>query len=536
MVLSGAKLSDLWLSTPAVVAVSCAVFVIGYLAAPSERERAVLRLPKPSGYLPILGNTLVVARAQRSGRFHDWILDHCRKWHGKPWCMHVLGKEPTVILSSPEAFEDVQKTQFEAFGKNPAFTETAADVLGQGIFAVSGPLWQHQRKTASHLFSAQMIQQAMEVVVADRCEALVKRLDSVARQAHASDRVVSLKPVLDLFTMDVFAKVGFGVDLHGIETNRNFELLDAFERSFIRALERFQEPRWYWRLLRFLNRGPEKQLAKDMKHINDMVYGVIARSMEEKINGGTGATVDEHARKDLISLFLDKASVDYANGEQTATDPKLMRDFAVSFLAAGRDSTSTTMSWFVLMMNRYPKVLARVRQEINEYLPDLATGKQRAPNMEEIQRLVYLDAAVKETLRLFPVASISGRIATRDVTMYDGTFLKKGTRVYMPHYTMGRMSTIWGSDVEEFKPERWIDAATGKLLVVSPFKFSVFLGGPRVCLGMKFALSEIKITLATLLSQFDFETLKDPFDYTYHSSVSLKIKGGLDVTVTQIEA
>ncbi|ETK84158.1 hypothetical protein L915_10849 [Phytophthora nicotianae] len=142
------NVEELW-PWPTLVAVVCLAFILGYLAIPSVQARAVMHLPKPPGYLPILGNTLLVARVQLSGRFHDWALSNCRKYNGKPWCMHILGKAPTVFVCTPEAFEDVQKTQYDAFGKNPLFVEAAADVLGQGVFAISGPLWHRQRKTAS---------------------------------------------------------------------------------------------------------------------------------------------------------------------------------------------------------------------------------------------------------------------------------------------------------------------------------------------------------------------------------------------------
>jgi cytochrome P450 len=514
-----------WPSTAVLV---CVAFILGYLAIPSAQTRAVLHLPKPPGYVPILGNTLLVARVQLSGRFHDWAHANCRKYQGQPWCMHVLGKAPTVFVCTPEAFEDVQKTQYEAFGKNPLFVEAATDVLGQGVFAISGLLWYHQRKTASRLFSAQMSQYNMDVVVPGKCESLMRRLEAAAEQEHPSDRVVSLKWLLDLFTMDVFCRVGFGIEMEGMERQQIVAMLEALQRSSARIVGRILEPSWCWKLRRHLNVGSEKQFATDMKRVNDMLYGFIARSMEVKASRGDAD--DASPRMDLISLYLEEETAD--NGNDAPFEPKKLRDFLVGFLAAGQDTTATAMSWFVVMINRYPDVLRRVRQEIEDELPGLASGKKRVPSLEDTQQLVYLEAAIKETQRLFPVAPISGRTATRDVTMSNGVFLAKGTSVHMPHYSMGRMKAVWGEDAEEFRPERWIDPDTGRVAAVSPFKFSAFYGGPHTCLGMKFAISEIKVTLATLLSRFDFQTSRDPFDYTYRMALSLRIDGGLDVAVS----
>ncbi|ETL90735.1 hypothetical protein L917_10650 [Phytophthora nicotianae] len=376
-----------------------------------------------------------------------------------------------------------------------------------------------------------MMQYAMEVVVPDKGEELVKRLNGICLTEKESERVVNMKRLLDLYTMDIFAKVGFDVDLNGVESDENAELLDSFERMSARLLERIQLPVWVWKLLRWLNVGAEKQLAEDIKVVNDLVYGVISRSIDEKNRQG----VKENSRKDLITLFIEKSEVEYTKGVHTKKDLKLMRDFVISFLAAGRETTATTMSWVILMLNRYPKVLERVRQEIKDKLPDLVSGNMRSPTLEDTQQLVYLEAVVRETLRLFPVAAVSGRSATRDVRLYEGTLIKAGTRIVLPHYCMGRMMTVWGPDVDEFKPERWIDPISGKIKMVSPFKFSVFFGGPRICLGMKFALVEVKITLAKLLSQFDFKTVKDPFDFTYRASITLQIKGPFDVVVSRLK-
>ncbi|KAG3118272.1 hypothetical protein PI125_g3059 [Phytophthora idaei] len=384
-----------------------------------------MHLPKLPGYLPILGNTLLVARVQLSGRFHDWALDNCRKYGGKPWCMHILGKAPTVFVCTPEAFEDVQKTQYEALGKNPLFVEAATDVLGQGVFAISGPLWHHQRKTASRLFSTQMIQHNMDVVVPDKCKELMKRLDIAAQQENT---VVSLKWMLDLFTMDVFCKVGFGIEMQGMERQKIIAMLEAVQRSSARVVGRILEPSWCWKLRRYLNIGAERQFATDMTRVNDMLYGFITRSIQDKANCG-----GSECRMDLISLYLEQHAVD--NGKDAPFHPKMLRDFLVSFLAAGQDTTATAMSWFLVIINRYPKILENVRREIHDKLPNLASGKQKVPSLEDTHRLVYLEAAIKETLRLFPVAPISGRTAMRDVTMSNGEFLAKGTSVHMPHYT-----------------------------------------------------------------------------------------------------
>ncbi|CEG44531.1 Cytochrome P450, E-class, group I [Plasmopara halstedii] len=520
-----------WMS-PVSVAMSSLAVLLVYLAIPSAHDRAVKHLPAPEKDYPILGHTLEILKAQKSRKSLDWVLKYCRKFQGKPWRFRIFGRHSTIVVCSPQIFEDVQKTQFDAFDKSPRVSEAMYDVLGQGIFAISGPLWQHQRKTASHLFTTQMVQYAMEEVVPKKLEMLMKRLNEICAGEEKSSKVVDMKRMMNMYTMDVFAQVGFDVDVQSVESGQNAELMESLDRISRRVLERIQQPAWVWKLQRWLNVGAEKHLAKDVKLVDNLVFGVISRSIETKKQQEAKTS----SRKDLISLFIEKSEIEYTKGVHTQNDVKLMRDFVLSFLVAGRETTATAMSWVILMFNRYPNVLKRVRQELVDKFPDLTSDNLHVLNLENLCQLVYLEAVVRETLRLFPVAPVSGRSTTRDVWLCEGTFVKAGTRVIMPHYAMGRMSTVWGPDVEEFKPERWIEPISGKIKIVSPFKFSVFLGGPRICLGMKFALAEIKLTLAKLVSKFEFRTVKDPFDFTYCSTITLQIKGPVDVIVSRIES
>ncbi|GAB9475659.1 Cytochrome p450 [Globisporangium polare] len=520
------------LLTPGVAVLACAVALLGYMITPSPQDRAVHHLPTPTSTLPLFDNTLDFLTTYRE-KLYDFFLDNTLKQSGKMWRMKAMGRPVAVVLTTPEAFEHVLKTKFEDFGKGPRFWKTMEDLMGNGIFAVDGTLWMHQRKTASHLFSLQMMHDTVEQTVVHYTTILCERLGEIS----SANETVNFKRLLDIFTMDVFTKIGFGVDLNSLRSSENQAFLDAFERASLGLLLRFQVPTWYWQLKKKLNIGSERVMAEDIKTLNTMVYDIISRSMarrrsSEKAGGGH----DPSSGRDLISLFLEKEETEYANGEQTKTDASFIRDMAVSFLAAGRDTTSQSMTWLILMLNRNPRVLQKVREELNEQLPGLFDGSKTVPSMEDVQQLTYLEAAIRESLRLNPVVGANSRMALRDTTLHDGTFIKKGTRVGLHSYVLGRLPWVWGDDACEYKPERWIDAETGKLMQVSPFKFQAFLGGPRTCIGMKFALMEMKMAMAAVLSKFEITTVKEPFDFQYRATLTMTIKGPVDVTITPLEA
>ncbi|KAE9180464.1 hypothetical protein PF004_g24838 [Phytophthora fragariae] len=180
----------------------------------------------------------------------------------------------------------------------------------------------------------------------------------------------------------------------------------------------------------------------------------------------------------------------------------------MNFLLAGSETTSFSLSWVIVNLNRYPDVLAKLRSEFREKLPGLMT-------------------VVKESLRLYVTAI--NRVANQSTTLSDGTFVPLGCGVMVPLYAAARMKDVWGEDADEYKPERWSE--TGKLKHVSSFKFVSFITGPRQCIGMRFALLQMRIAIAVLFSRFDLKTVEDPFEITYDIAFTLPVEGPLNVSV-----
>lgn len=202
---------------------------------------------------------------------------------------------------------------------------------------------------------------------------------------------------------------------------------------------------------------------------------------------------------------------------------------AVNFFFAGKDTSSFVLSWFIVMMNRHPQVLRTIRDEIRDQLPELLSGEIDAPSMEQLGRLPYLEAAMRENLRLN--TSMTTRSPNQDTTLSCGTFIPKNSVVCVCHYASARLKSTWGDDAAEYKPERWLDPDTGKLRQFSPYQFVTFLAGPRQCIGMRFAMLELRMVASVLCSRFNIKTVEDPFSLTYELSTVFPVKGRLMCTV-----
>jgi cytochrome P450 len=195
----------------------------------------------------------------------------------------------------------------------------------------------------------------------------------------------------------------------------------------------------------------------------------------------------------------------------------------LNLFLASSTSTSVTMCWFLVHISRHPHVLRKIRDEMRVQLPELGTC---VPTMDELARLPYLEAAIKESLRL--CVGVACCSANESTTLSDGTFVPLGCQMMIPLYATARMKSTWGSDAEEFNPERFIDEDTGGPKVLSPFTCLSFVGQ---CADRRFAMLEMKTLLASVLSRFDVHAIEDAVPVQSGFSLILPVNGDLMVHV-----
>ncbi|PNX86088.1 cytochrome p450, partial [Trifolium pratense] len=217
--------------------------------------------------------------------------------------------------------------------------------------------------------------------------------------------------------------------------------------------------------------------------------------------------------------------------EQSTITDKSLRDIILTFIIAGKDTTANTLSWFFYMLCKNPLVEDKIVQEIKDVTSsnesELSNIDEFVSNLTDVilDKMHYLHAALTETLRLYPVIPVNGRITDAPDVLPDGHKIEKGDGVYYLSYAMGRMSSIWGEDAEEFRPERWIN--NGIFQPESPFKFIAFHAGPRMCLGKDFAYRQMKIVAMAILHFFKFKLANGTQNVTYEVMFTLHLDKGL---------
>ncbi|XP_059634032.1 cytochrome P450 704C1-like [Cornus florida] len=420
-----------------------------------------------------------------------------------------------IYTADPANVEYMLKTNFENYGKGEYNYTILRDLLGDGIFTVDGDKWRQQRKVSSYEFSTRVLRDFSSTVFRKN----VAKLANIVSEAASSNQTMDIQDLFMKSTLDSIFKVAFGVELDSMcgSSEEGAKFSNAFDDSSATTLLRYVDISW--KIKKALNIGSEAKLKKNMKLVDDFVYKLI-RGKIEKLNKSQDDSSLE--KEDILSRFL----------QLSETDPEYLRDIILNFIIAGKDTTAAALSWFIYMLCKHPAIQERLAQEIKEAtnMKEITDVANFAASLSEeaLEKMQYLHAALTETLRLYPSVPVDAKICFSDDTLPDGFSVRKGDMVAYQPYAMGRMRFIWGDNAEEFKPERWLDES-GIFRQESPFKFTAFQAGPRICLGKEFAYRQMKIFAAVLLGCFVFKLSDDKKAVNYRTMITLHIDGGLHV-------
>ncbi|ONK75171.1 uncharacterized protein A4U43_C03F14100, partial [Asparagus officinalis] len=394
------------------------------------------------------------------------------------------------------------------------------DLTGDGIFAVDGLKWRHQRKVASLEFSRRSLRDYSNTVF----KANSAKLASIVSDAAKSNSIIDVQELFMKSTMNSICQVAFGMELNSICGNsKEFSrFLEAFDAASSLISFRFVDVSW--KLKKFLNIGFEAELKRRIEEVNEFLYNIIRYKI---IEASKNQNVALTKKMDVLSRLLDEKEKDPQN-----ITTKYLRDIILSFIVAGKDTIAVTLTWFVYMLCKHPSIEAKAFKEVISVTKGL--GKSESINEfistltdETHENMHYLHAVLTETLRLYPAVPMDPKICFNDDVLPDGYNIRKGDMVIYLPYAMGRMKFIWGDDAELFRPERWLNDA-GVFSPESPFKFTAFQAGPRICLGKEFAYRQMKMIAAVLLRFFTFE-LRDKISPKYKIMFTLNIEKGLHV-------
>ncbi|KAG7386831.1 hypothetical protein PHYPSEUDO_015229 [Phytophthora pseudosyringae] len=474
--------------------------------------------------IPLLGNTLELVA--NTPRIQHWISDRFQERDGQPFAIRLVGKNDLIYLAKPEHLEQVLREQSSSFNKGFDMYVMLSDYMGDGILLVNGDRWKYHRKVLVNLFSARALRDFMTPVVQKNVQVLL----NIFSEASETGEALDVYKLMNKFTFETFAEIGFGQKLENLKSADDHPFEVAFDEAHCISTDRFAFPVWLWKLKRWLNVGSERRLRDFMLVINKFLMDTISVTMERRrTRQATTKLKSQTANKDIVSIILDSMET----SGQTIS-PADLRDIAFAGMIAGRDTTADALSWLMHMLHHNPRVLKKLREEIIAKLPLIADSESYVPSMEEVQELPYLEATIREVLRLFPPVPTIPYHCIRDTVFPDGTFIPGGSAILLSLYSASRLESAWGPDAASFVPERFLDKESGDLLPVSSAKFAAFSAGPRVCVGRSLALLELKLVVSSLVNRFNAVEMTRQ-NVTYGRGVTLRMKNPLMMKVYKVE-
>eukprot|EP00252_Welwitschia_mirabilis_P024417 TRINITY_DN7237_c0_g1_i1.p1 TRINITY_DN7237_c0_g1~~TRINITY_DN7237_c0_g1_i1.p1 ORF type:complete len:516 (-),score=75.30 TRINITY_DN7237_c0_g1_i1:227-1774(-) len=475
---------------------------------------------------PIVGS--LPGLVKNKSRMHDWIAENLQKTGGTyRTCICAIPFLSThvTVTCNPKNLEHILRARFDNYPKGPHWQAAFHDLLGSGIFNSDGEIWLIQRKTAALEFTTKTLRNAMARWVN---RSIKKRLWPILIDAQNLQKPVDLQDLLLRLTFDNICGLAFGKDPEtlapGLPSN---PFANAFDTATEATLRRYLFPKPLWRLYQMLGLGMETDLRESVAKVEDYLSKIISLRKLDLSAKSNQEEPDKH--DDLLSRFMKKKD---SNGE--AYSESFLQQVALNFILAGRDTSSVALSWFFWLLTQNPRVEDKILEELSEVLKETRgsdTSKWVGEPLvfEEVDKLIYLKAALSETLRLYPSVPQDSKYVLKDDRLPDGTFVPGGSSITYSIYAVGRMQSIWGPDCLEFRPERWIKDGRFEAPTDS-YKFIAFNGGPRICLGKDLAYLQMKSIASAILLRHKVSLLPG-HPVCQKMSLTLFMKYGLKVFI-----
>ncbi|RFU80837.1 cytochrome p450 alkane hydroxylase [Trichoderma arundinaceum] len=380
----------------------------------------------------------------------------------------LTGSKRVLITRDPEQIKAILATKFSHFGHGPMWHKLWRPFLGDGIFGVDGQIWHDSRSMIRPMFVRDRLH---NLVIFDSC---TSRLLSKIPSAGIT---VDLKELFYRWSLDTTTEFLLGENVHSLDFPDN-EVFNAMH-----VAQRIQIP--------IAPLIPKGEYYRAIRKIEEFIEPAIARTLAIP-----PAQLEELSKSDKEFSFLHSIA-------RYTRDPKVIRDQIMSVLLAGRDTTAATLSWAMYELSNYPNIWAKLRKEVLNEL-----GPRATPTYEALKDLTYLKNILNETLRLHPAAPLNMRQALETTTVPGrpgeaDIVLLKGDSVTINTLGMHTCADLYPpvsdrfADPKIFSPERW-EHWTPK-----PWTYAPFSGGPRMCAGQNFALTEMAFCLVRLAQQFE---------------------------------
>lgn len=424
------------------------------------------------------------------------------------------------MTCDPENLKAILATQFEDFDLGERHKHMLP-LLGDGIFTLDGAGWYHSRLLLRPQFSRQQISHVIAL------ERHVQNALSLCSSAYKDNTFLDVQELFLNLSMDSATEFFFGESVCTL-TGGNPNMPDAinFGKAFDIAQDGLMKRAQAQKLYFLIN---SKKFRDACNMCKDLTEYYVKASIE-RVNSSKAAETSIDQENQEKYIFLDELA-------KATTDVNVLRDQALNLLIAGRDTVASLMSWMFYTLAINPHVFNKLRKEV---LDEFGRDNSKI-SFSSLKRCKYLQYTINETLRLYPTVPCNVRTATKNTTLPRGggsdqsapIFIPKGSNILYHIYGVHRNPQFWGPDAHIFNPDRWAKPNAGRI-VNHQWTYLPFNGGPRICLGQQYALTEASYVAVRFLQTFkEFKPAPQLLNGSSKQELqlTLTIKGGVPLVM-----
>jgi len=421
------------------------------------------------------------------------LLEDCAQRFGDTFTLRFAGFGTIVMFTSPEAIKEIFRGDPHTLHSGEANAFLSQIVGENSLLVLDDEPHARQRHVTMPAFKGDRMRSFFSAMRDRTLDSIAEWPESRSFRIDQSMRDITLRVILQAVL--------------GISTGDKFESLT---KQVARVLN-FGATKWSLILTKVaelirLNHLKSLPYYRQLRDLDDTLFEIIEQHRTE--SGTTNR-----------SILTDLLESRHEDGNMMSNQE--LRDIIITSLMAGHETTATALAWSVEQILEHPNILERIRAE----LTSVTNGSEL--QAEHLPRLEYLDAVIKESLRIRTILPFVIRLVKQPFTV-DGREYPSGVQLAPCVHLVHRREDLY-SDAAEFHPERFLERK------YSPYEWLPFGGGNRICLGMSFALFEMKVVLATVFSKVQLTRPKGAVSEIGRRGIVLSPSDGVTVIARRHE-
>ncbi|QRV95542.1 cytochrome P450 family protein [Ceratobasidium sp. AG-Ba] len=438
--------------------------------------------------------------------------------------------EEIIFTADPTAMHAIFVKDRASFERPTATTMHMRFAFGGGLLSLTGDEHRFHRKLLNPVFTMKFLRELLirvqMPVFMDIAEQTGDAIKKDLANAKSSSKELDIFPWITAAALDLVGEAGLGYSFDSLTGQRN-----EYNIAVKSVMRLFSQVAPYAKVMPFLyNFGTAAfrrwavqyiplTIVRQMRHVvavqKEQAEEVL-RARQALLSSGSDLSAEAGRGRDIMTLLM---KANEAEGSENHIDHQAMIGHMNTFIFAGHETTSTVVSRILNILADSPQIQVKLREEVRLYFEE----HKDDVNHDGLLELPYLDAVVRETLRLYGPFAQLVRMSQKDTIIpleypiqtpkgeIPSIPVKAGTRILLSVHMANRYGKIWRERANEFWPDRWIGSKLEEVTVAGshlPGVYSAIMSfgaGPASCIGFKFAVLEIKAMVAVLVKRFKFE-------------------------------